>query len=125
MPPMFECTLPFPPSVNSLFGGGSNQKRFPSAKYKDWIRSCPDLKSLNLSQILHIVYTFTFPDKRKRDLSNLTKAPEDFLVNQRVIEDDHWGIVGKITLQHIGIDKNNPNVRIQIYPIDSEACNGL
>lgn len=35
-----------------------------------------------------VLYEFERRDKRKRDLSNLIKAPEDFLVKCGIIEDD-------------------------------------
>lgn len=40
--------LPFPPTVNSLFGGGSKQKRFPSKKYKAWKAACPQLEDYEI-----------------------------------------------------------------------------
>lgn len=109
---LFQCKLPLPPSVNSLYGGGSGQKRFPSKKYKAWLLSCPKLQELNIDEPITVEYIFTFPDKRARDLSNMVKAPEDFLVNSKVIKDDNYNIVTKILLRHDGFKKGLGQVLI-------------
>jgi crossover junction endodeoxyribonuclease RusA len=111
---IYSCTLPFPPSVNSLFGGGSAQKRFPSKKYKDWRASCPRLDPLGISTPCLVRYTFWLPDNRKRDLSNYLKAPEDYLVSQRVLVDDNHEIVAGVLLEFGGVDKANARVEIDI-----------
>ncbi len=109
-----KIVLPFPPSVNGLYGGGSGQKRFPSKKYKQWLHHCPTLEAINLKGPVKIYYTFYWPDKRIRDGQNYLKAPLDFLVNQGVLVDDNWNIVISETWDHIGIDKVNPRVVIEI-----------
>ena len=109
-----KFTLPFPPSVNSLYGGGSAQKRFPSAKYKAWLKLCPKLAALGFYSPLKIIYTFTWPDKRIRDGQNYMKAPLDFLVNQGVLTDDNYNVVISETWVHSGVDKLNPKCEIEI-----------
>lgn len=115
----FSCTLPFPPSVNSLFGGGSKQKRFPSKKYKDWRAACPNLEPLGISTPCLVRYMFWLPDNRKRDLSNYLKAPEDYLVSQGVLADDNHQIVVAIALAVGGIDKTRPRVEIKVWLLDA------
>ena len=97
--------LPFPPSTNSLFGQHGGQQRFKSKKYKAWLASCPALEPKGYKKIA-LRYTYYFPDKRKRDLSNYLKAPEDYLVSQGFIEDDNFNCVYSIQLVFGGIDKN-------------------
>lgn len=109
---MIKIILPFPPSVNALFGGGSKQKRFPSKKYKAWVLSCNKLKKRNLSCV-EIEYRLYFPDNRIRDSQNYLKAPVDFLVKEGVLIDDNWHVIQKETIISCGIDKENP--RIEIY----------
>lgn len=109
-----KITLPFPPSVNSMFSGGSKQQRFPSAKYKQWVLDCPKLEPIGL-RLCTTTYEFFFPDNRKRDLTNYVKAPEDYLVKQGVIIDDSWHNVHKVILQSRGISKKSPRVMITIY----------
>ncbi len=110
-------TLPFPPSVNSLFGGGSAQKRFPSKKYKEWQKLCEQVKTSRLEcKRVAVTYTFFWPDARARDLTNYVKAPEDFLVKNGVISDDNWQIVERVTLLSGGINRECPRVEIRLEP---------
>jgi len=110
-------TLPFPPSVNSLFGGGSAQKRFPSNKYKEWQKSCEQIETSRFEcERVSVTYTFFWPDSRARDLSNYIKAPEDFLVRRGVIDDDNWKIVERVVLLSGGISREYPRVEIQLEP---------
>lgn len=111
---IYNCTLPFPPSVNALFGGGSAQKRFPSKKYKDWRASCPKLDHIGIRTPCLVRYVFWLPDNRKRDLSNYLKAPEDYLVSQCVLVDDNHEIVAAVLLEFGGIDKARSRVEIEI-----------
>jgi len=112
---LFSCTLPFPPSVNALFGGGSDQKRFPSKAYKAWLAKCPKLEPRNISSQVLVMYELWLPDKRKRDLTNHVKAPEDFLVNSFVLADDNFEIVRSVVVNFIAIDKSNPRVEVSIF----------
>jgi len=114
-----EChtiELPFPPSVNGLFGGGSKQKRFKSASYKKWLASLETLKSLNIDHHTHIHYRFYWPDLRVRDGQSYLKATTDYLVSQNVLCDDNWKIVGSESWDHGGVDRENPRVDIYIFP---------
>lgn len=109
-----KFVLPFPPSVNAMYGGGSGQKRFPSKKYKAWLKSCPKLVPLMISQEVDIHYTFTWPDNRVRDGQNYMKAVLDYLVNEGVLQDDNWKIVVGETWVHKGVQKNEGKVEVEI-----------
>ncbi len=121
-PSTIKLTLPFPPSVNGLFGGGSGQKRFPSKKYKDWLKLCATKADIYgiavnfapISQAITITYTFSWPDKRVRDGQNYMKAVTDWLVNQGVIEDDNYNIIVSESWNHVGVDKLRPRVEVEI-----------
>ena len=82
--------LPFPPSVNSLFPG--KVRRFKSKQYTAWIARAKEmLDGQDFTCFEHpvrVAYLFGRPDNRKRDLDNLLKAPNDFLVSHGVIGDD-------------------------------------
>ena len=110
-----KITLPFPPSVNSLFGGGSAQKRFPTPKYKAWLKKCPELTD-KTSGPVRIAYNFYFPDNRERDTQNYVKAVTDYLVKSGVIENDSWKDITYEELIPMGIDRNNPRVEVFICP---------
>lgn len=118
-------TLPFPPSNNSMFGGGSGQKRFKSKRYNEWIDSCPALFPWETSAKCHIHYTFYWPDNRVRDGANYMKAPLDYLVRTEFLKDDNWKIVCSENWDHGGIDKLNPRVELTITlkGVDIDKCN--
>ena len=108
-----KIVLPFCVSVNSMYGGGSGQKRFPSKRYKEWLLKCPTLRPMGL-ECVEIEYRYYFPDARVRDTGNFLKCIDDFLVNQGVLEDDSWKHIRKQTLIGVGIDRKNPRVEIDI-----------
>lgn len=98
---MIVIQLPFPPSVNNLFLNGKHG-RFRSQKYDSWIQEagteimrqrpskCPGPVSL----------MFEFQegrDKRKRDITNLLKAPEDLLVKHGIIDADDGSVVRRVS----------------------------
>jgi Holliday junction resolvase RusA-like endonuclease len=103
-------TLPFPPSVNSLYDGGKNtNRRFISDRYKRWqedagysILNQRDRRHRHVGPV-QVTYTFTPPDKRRRDAFNFEKAVSDFLVKHQIIADDCLimrGTVQWMTSQH-------------------------
>ena len=109
-----KIVLPFPPSVDGLYGGGSGQKRFPSKRYKAWLNIVPELEPFGIKGPVKIKYTYAWPDARRRDGQNYMKATTDYLVKQGVLEDDNWKVVGGETWDHVGIDRKNPRVEIEI-----------
>lgn len=111
---MIKIILPFPVSINSLYGGGSGQRRFPSKRYKLWLASCPRLEPLQLNNI-RLDYLYYFPDYRERDCENYVKCVSDYLVNQNVIKNDDWRSIYEMRLIPIGIDRKKARVEIDIY----------
>lgn len=111
----YKITLPFPPSVNALYGGGSGQKRFASKKYVHWLNIVPAIEPLKKERV-DITYCLYFPDKRVRDSMNFLKCVDDYMVKCQFIIDDSWEYIKKQTIIPMGIDKKNP--RIEIFIVD-------
>lgn len=90
-----KIILPFPPSVNGMFAQNKrNAKlRFKTKKYKQWIEDCPNLEGFKIDGPCTVSYQIFFPDDRVRDGQNYMKAPLDYLVNEKVIEEDNRRIV--------------------------------
>jgi crossover junction endodeoxyribonuclease RusA len=112
-----KFSLPFPPSVNSCFQGGSGQRRFKSRKYKDWEREAM-LVSKNVEKFdepVRISYLFFLPDRRVRDLSNYLKVTEDLIVTRGIIPDDDHNWIPEFSVKFGGYDKQNPRVEIQMH----------
>lgn len=118
---LYQTTLPFPPSVNGAYGGGSGQKRFKSKSYKNWLSRVDEiLDDVNLFimapvRIEHVLY---MPDKRNRDIGNYEKVVTDLMVSKKILFDDNHNIVREVYLKFGGIDKNNPRVEVKILKTD-------
>lgn len=97
---MQTIMLPFPPSVNNLFVNGKFG-RFRSQKYDSWIMEAGNeiLRQRPSKCFGPVNLKFEFQegrDNRKRDVTNLIKAPEDLLVKHGIIEADDGSIVRKV-----------------------------
>ena len=93
-------TLPMPPSTNNMFLN-SSRGRFRSQKYDTWIQEAgwELTRQRPLKVAGPVALTFEFQDgrdKRKRDVTNLIKAPEDLLVSHGIIEADDQYIVREV-----------------------------
>jgi crossover junction endodeoxyribonuclease RusA len=96
---MTRVTLPWPPGLNNLFKN-LRRGRARTARYDAWIaeataelarqRPAPVLGPFCVRLVLHR------PDRRRRDLDGLAKAPLDLLVKAGVIGDD--SLAQEITL---------------------------
>lgn len=87
-----NLTLPFPPTLNNLFRNVPMRGRVPTKKYEQWQKlAMGELmvqKARPVFGPVRVSMSFVRPDKRKRDLDNLMKAPLDILVKAGVIQDD-------------------------------------
>lgn len=115
---IYQFRLPFPVSVNQIYGGGSGQKRFPSKKYKSWLASCPKLHPAQIDYPVNMEYIFSWPDNRDRDISNYIKGAEDYIVKSGVLKDDNWKIVSSILIRHAGVIKEHPGVEVIIRSVE-------
>lgn len=86
-----QLKLNRPPATNNLFATFGN-RRIRSAKYEAWIAeslwSIAQQKPGRVEGHFKITMTVQRPDKRKRDLDGLAKAPLDLLVKAGVTDDD-------------------------------------
>lgn len=98
---MITINLPFPPSTNNLFINGK-AGRFRSQKYDSWIQEAGNeilrQRPSKVSGPVNLSFEFQDGrDNRKRDVTNLIKAPEDLLVKHGLIEADDGSIVRSVT----------------------------
>lgn len=109
--------MPFPPSVNELFGQSPGKQRFPSAKYKAWQKAVKWQFTIDppprMSGPVHLLFEFAERDNRQRDVSNYIKSAEDALVHYGIIEGDHSKIVRAIEAKW---SQGMAGVRITIEP---------
>lgn len=92
-----SLTLPYPPSANMMWRSTRNQKSlYKSSAYVAWINACHAAIPFRLRDEIKGRFTVTIsvdrPDRRKRDIDNLTKPILDVLKPtpqlKGVIEDD-------------------------------------
>jgi Holliday junction resolvase RusA-like endonuclease len=119
---MIVLTLPFPPSTNNLFINTS-RGRIRSSKYDEWAAEAGwELKRQRPPKVagpVELVFCFQDGrDKRKRDVTNLIKAPEDLLVKHGVIEADDNTIVRAVSACW---DDTVKGVQISIFPVASAS----
>lgn len=61
---------------------------------------------------LNVEIDLYVPDKRKRDIDNVTKAALDVISKSDVWEDDE--LIDKLTLTRIGLDREHPRLEVRI-----------
>lgn len=116
---MIEISLPLPCSVNELYIVIRGRKIL-SPKARKWKMDALTLLKGNgelLGQV-SVIYDFTFPDNRKRDISNYIKQAEDALVSAGIIKDDSLVMAFSATKK---IEKGRRLVKIKIGEIKSEG----
>lgn len=119
---MVNLTLPYPPSVNHYWKKTRNGRVYISKEGKDY-KAKVFVDCLHIPVIkppVEINVSVYFPDNRKRDLDNLGKVLFDSLVDAKVLADDCWQVVPKITWESKGIDKHNPRLEIEIKEVNND-----
>lgn len=115
---MIKFTLPFPPSVNTYWRMFRN-RMIISAKGREYRKAVQDIVASELVIVRHkplrVEIVAYRPDRRKRDLDNLLKAPLDAMTHCKVWDDDSqiheltikWGegIMGMLTIKITELDK--------------------
>jgi crossover junction endodeoxyribonuclease RusA len=93
--------LPFPPAANNLFKN-IRHGRARTPRYDAWLKEgaaeIARQRPAKLAGPYEMTVIAVRPDRRRRDLSNLTKALEDLLVKCGIVRDDsdamdihlHW-----------------------------------
>jgi Holliday junction resolvase RusA-like endonuclease len=97
-----ELWLPWPPTANTMFAM-RGYRRFVSPKYAEWkdlvAAHLKDQRPVKMDCSVNIHISLSAPTKRKWDIDNRVKPIIDVLVTHGIIEDDHSGIVRRITVE--------------------------
>lgn len=94
--PVLAFTVPFPPSVNTLYTG--KERRRKSERYEKWCREArqfitalkadnPGLQTIDFSVGAWYRHG-EFSDKKTRDAENYAKAISDLLKDEKILLDD-------------------------------------
>lgn len=111
---MIEITLPWPPTANTYWRRNGNTY-FISSKgiaYRDLtIFKCQHLKNTfpKEKKLVVVIYAYP-PDKRRRDIDNITKCLLDSLQHAGVYEDDSQ--IDELTIRRFPELRNQVNIII-------------
>lgn len=110
----FSLTLPFPPSTNNLFVT-MGRKRVSSPQARAYAKTVSEhVRDLRAPQApageLRAVIAAWVPDRRRRDVENLLKAPIDGLVKAGVMADD--SLIVDLRIYRAGLDRQNPRITV-------------
>lgn len=103
-------------------------KIYKPKDFKAWEQSIFDqLRDQNLPKLwlkkCELHYKYWLPDKRKRDLNNMTASVNDLLTEYGFIEDDNYRVVVKETSEFMWIEKWG-RLMIEVLVIPEHAEKG-
>lgn len=110
----FTVILPFPPSMNAIWRNFGGKRTIKSKQYREWEKAVDAIKPSGIVKLQGNViahYVFGRPDKRRRDVANLEKAPSDTMTRWGVLDDDsqivdirlRWGTANEVTAGFVKI----------------------
>ena len=96
-------------------------RSFPSKNYTEWhkVQSGELMVWKNQHSInrpfgyTRMVLSFYPRDERIADLTNKAESVMDLLVDNRILKDDNWFVVGDLRLLFGCVDRDNPRVEIE------------
>lgn len=120
MPFTAKLTLPTPKKNSRVVRG---KKSCNSTDFKVWHETAmADLKAAGVPakpfRRCLIDLEFTFPDRRRRDLTNFADSVMDALVDAGVIEDDNWEVVPNLQLRGSLGNALTQGVTIDIWEVE-------
>lgn len=117
---MSMMTLPWPPSVNRYWRSVNGRVLIAAAgrQYRMDVELVAALSKFKQHGAAKVVVRIAawFPDKRRRDIDNVLKAPLDALTSARVWDDDSQ--IVDLRIRRAGIDRERP--RLEIVVEDAE-----
>lgn len=120
---MTSITLPWPPAVNNLFMN-VGKRRIRTKRYDAWIgeawATVLQQRPIPVHGPFNVTIICAKPDRRRRDLDGLAKAPLDLLVKAGVIQDD--SLAQQLTIGWKAGDPAKPGgVLVIIEPVSPPA----
>ena len=108
-----------PSKKNSRVIDRRTGRSFPSTVYREWHKNAAtwlkanyDLPALDDGPFC-LYLGFTHGDRRRRDSDNGVSSILDLLVDLKMLPDDNWDVVRKISVEN-RYDKGNPGCEIAI-----------
>ena len=118
---MITINLPWPPSMNRIWRRVGN-KTILSAEGREFRKTVQGICTINgisgkrIAGRLSVCITANPPDRRKRDIDNLQKAPLDALTHAAVWEDDSQ--IDELYIRRSAVIKGG-SITIQIHQLSA------
>lgn len=123
---VLHLVIPSVPSVNSMYMNTKFGKRVRTKKAKAWFAEAEEIvrkamkrqhwKTTHGEKVVVDVLTL-FPDGRKRDVNNSSKALCDMLEHAEVYDNDRYALIRYIDYD---IDREHPRVEIIVRKFNTE-----
>ena len=119
--------IPSKKNSKQLIYNGGRAFLIPSKKHKEWhedaslqllARRWIPKKPIENAKVEMIFFA---PDRIKADSTNKGESVMDLLVDNFVLKDDNWFLIGDLHFKFGGVDRENPRVEITIEDVGSEA----
>ena len=111
-----RLTLPFPPSINRYWRRVNGRVLISAAgrKYRTDVELVCLLAGRRGVGSIPVAVSIDawFPDRRRRDLDNVLKAPLDALTAAGIWDDDSQ--VQALSIRKAGLDQHNPRLEITL-----------
>lgn len=111
--------LPLPPSVNAIYKTTRTGRTYLSKEAKNYKKEilylCQKNKfNIAINYLIELDIKIFKKNKRERDVDNYLKITFDSLQDAGVFQNDN--LIKKLTIEEIGIDKDNPRLEVGILP---------
>ncbi|MGV0879463.1 RusA family crossover junction endodeoxyribonuclease [Martelella sp. FLE1502] len=112
-------TLPFPPSVNSLYRNVPRRGRVRTDSYKQWVSEAGwELRLQNpekFTERVNVTISMNPPRRNCGDVDNRSKAVLDLLVKHQVIPDDKGEFVASVLCKWVS---EGPECTVELETVD-------
>jgi hypothetical protein len=110
--------IPSKKNSRNIFVRGGKLLNIPSKQYAAWHKAASEeiasWEPMTYDNVSRIELNFYAPDKRAADLTNKAESIMDLLVDNKIIPDDNWYMVGEVLLTFRGVSKEKPGCDVVI-----------
>ena len=107
--------LPYPVTVNRMYANLPGRGRIKTKQYRTWQKQAQDSlwgqKTDHVPGNVQVTISVKRPDNRKRDIDNLAKGILDFLVKNKMIDDDRH--IQRLTIEWVYDGSDGATIEIR------------
>lgn len=109
-----NLTLPWPPSVNRMWRNVNGRTIIAAEgrRYRDEVLWKLAGSTGRFKTGIQVSIQAWYPDKRRRDIDNVLKAPLDAMTHAGIWDDD--SLIEFLSIRKAGYDQHNPRLEIEI-----------